>query len=153
MPMTRSFGSKNKKNGFSIVEVLISISIIVVLSGISFSVFKVVQKQNILKQAFMETIGILIEAQILARSGYYDSSWGVYLDSGEVTIFKGNSFSGRDTTFDKYFSFSDQVSFSGDREIIFYKSEGNPDTNKTIILMHENNNENIYINKKGLIFY
>ena len=100
------------------------------------------------------TLQTLRRAQILSQAVDGDSSWGVKLQQTDIALFKGTSYSLRDTTFDEIYTLSGNVTPSGVSEVVFSKLFCNPSTTGTLILTSSNNEvQNIALNEKGFLEY
>ena len=80
--------------GFTIVEILIVIGIMVVLVGVVVIPFASFRDQAILDGATEEALALLHEARERTVSSDGASRYGVYFESGKVTLFKGTAFPG-----------------------------------------------------------
>lgn len=96
-------------------------------------------------------IQTLRRAQIKAMSVELDSSFGVYIINHNYTLFKGNTYAGRDLQYDEIFDFPAIISISGISEIVFSKFEGKPNVTGDIVLSNSSNAETININGIGRI--
>lgn len=111
-------------NGFSLVEVMLSIALFALLVGISFPVFQQTQNQNAAILAANTIEQSVHRAAQLARAGQSDSDWGVKIASGSITVFQGSSYAARNTDYDEVFSIPSNVSFSTTPEMVFAKITG-----------------------------
>lgn len=129
--------------GFTTVELLISITIVLTLFALGGQVFTLIQQTAASASGTTALDQILSSAARRARSGSQGSSWGVYLPYDDVTrkmtsatVFSGNSYATRDTTQDTLYRFNagvelTQVDLSGagsslgnDHEIVFSALSG-----------------------------
>lgn len=145
--------TKYKKNsGFTLLEMLLSVSILALLAVIATPVYQSFQVRNDLEIAKNVAIESLRRAQTLSQSGVGDSAWGVYFSSGDITIFKGPTFATRSLGFDELFDVPASISGSGLSEVVFSKLEGLPSATGTITLTsNTNETRNITINTKGMV--
>lgn len=140
--------------GFTLLEVLLVIATIAVLAAISVPVYSNLQVRNDLDVVTNTSLQTLRRAQTLSQAVDGDSTWGVKLQQADITLFKGTSYSDRDTNFDEAYSLSGNVTPSGISELVFAKLSGNPTTTGTITLTSSNNEiQNITINSKGFLDY
>lgn len=139
---------------FSLIEILIVVAVLLFLViltvpfGINFY-----QTQQ-LDATSDEVVQALRRAQLKAMSAEADSSFGVYLGSGQVgrySLFRGASYATK--TDEEIFDCADIISFNGASEVVFAKLTGVlliPST-ATIILSVGNNSRTITINTAGRI--
>lgn len=111
--------------GFTLIEVLLSFLIVaILLSLISFGID--FYRRQELENQVQNVLDTLRRAQFKAISVESDSSYGVYLTNENYTLFKGESFSQKDSQFDEVFDFPEIIRIEGLSEIVFLKSEGIP---------------------------
>lgn len=148
-------GFKNIKTaGFTLLEMVLVIAIIGILSGITLPSYNKFQNSNNLELATMELVQALRRAQLLSLASSRDSNWGVRLSSGQITIFKGNSYLTRDVKYDEQNSIVSIIGISGLQEIVFNKFSGTPQSTGTInFSINANTNKTITINSRGVISY
>jgi hypothetical protein len=95
----------------------------------------------------------LRRAQLQSMVGEKESSFGLYFEANYYILFKGNSYSGRDSAFDEVFELPADFLVSGISEIVFSKIKGIPSDTGDIILSSGNRSETISINEMGMINY
>ena len=140
--------------GFTLLEVLLSIAAIAIIAEISVPLYQSFQARNDLDIATVEIAQTLRRTQVLSQSVDGDTSWGVSVQSGSITLFKGTSYAARDTNFDEVFEVPTSITPSGVSEIVFTKFSGNPQTTGTITLTsNTNETRTITINAKGMVNY
>ena len=138
-------------NGFTLIEVLITIFLIFILASFVVSVGLNFYKSQQLETHVQEILQTLRRAQSKAMAIELDSSLGVYLTNDNYTLFKGNSYATRDTQYDEVFDLPQIMTVSGLSEIVFSKFEGKPNVIGNIILDSNSENRTININKFGTI--
>jgi len=152
---------KNKK-GFSLIEIIISISILAIISSSVFAWFTGYQRQAELDSASKIIISALRDAQSRSTSGKDDKKWGVLFDSGnnKLTLFRdeGSGYATATVKEESYLSQFIKIDESslaeGCNEIIFINSKGNTAKNCVIKIVdpsNANNFRNISITSLGLI--
>lgn len=133
---------------------LLSIALITVIAGMSVPIYQSFQVRNDLDIAAVTTAQTLRRAEALAQAVDGDISWGVNIQSGSVTLFKGTSYAARDTAFDEVFDVPTSITPSGLSEIVFTKFTGLPASTGTITLTSNiNETRSITINAKGMVSY
>jgi len=142
------------KNGFTLLELLLSVVIIVIVFGLTIPVLQSFQSKNDLDVAIVTTAQSLRRAQSLAQASDGDSAWGVYIQSGSITMFKGSTYVGHNSSTDETFTLPSDINPATTTQIIFNKFSGLP-TATSIINLTSNNNvtKTITINSKGTVSY
>ena len=140
--------------GFTLVEVLITLSIVILLAVLSVPVYQSFQVKNDLDVAKNNVIQSLRRAQTLSAASDGDTSWGVKVQTSSITLFKGTSYAARDTTYDEKFDLPSTITPSGATEVVYAKFTGIPQTTGTITLTASTNVTNtVAINEKGTLTY
>lgn len=143
-----------RNQGFTLIEMMLSIATIGVIATISIPIYQSLQVRNDLDVVAVEVVHSLRRAKVLSQSVDGDISWGVKVQSGSATVFKGASYSSRDTTLDEIFEIPTSITPSGLLEIVFEKFTGTPQSIGTITLTSSaNETRTITINNKGTISY
>ena len=144
----------NVLKGFTLLEILLSIAAITIIAGISIPIYQSFQVRNDLDIATVEIVQSLRRAQILSQAVDGDTSWGLKILSGNLTLFKGVNYAARDTAFDELFDVPTSITPSGVSEIVFSKFFGNPQPTGTVTLTSSaNETRTITINEKGMVSY
>lgn len=141
----------NNNTGFTLLELLLSAAVISGLAGLSLPVYRTLIKKNDLDLATNALVASLRRAQVLSQAVDGDTTWGVKIQSGEITLFKGQSYTGRDTNFDEIFDMPTAIRVSGTTEVVFTKLTGFLQTSGTINLLTESDSRSVAINEKGTI--
>lgn len=144
-----------KSRGFTLLEVLLSVAIISLIAGISLPVLGSFNERNNLDVATQGIVSQLRRGQTYARGVNGDSQWGVHVQSGDATLFKGVSYAGRDASFDEITTIPSSITASGTTDILYSKLEATPSTPGTITLTSTNNNQSrtITVNAEGMVAY
>jgi len=142
------------KNGFTLIEVLLSIALITVLAGVAVPTYFTLFAKNDLDVAKNQVAQSLGRAAFLSLSSDGDTTWGVKILTGSVIIFKGANYAGRDVDYDEIYSISSSIIISGLTEFVFNKLTGLPQTTGSITLTSVNGDtRTITINSKGTVSY
>lgn len=141
--------------GFTLIEVLLVVLLFGLLVTMGVPVYQRVQAKNDLEISSLIVINSLRRAQVLSQAVQNDDSWGVKVQNTNVTIFKGNNYISRTTSFDEVINFSgNNITISGLSELYFTKLIGLPSTSGTInVKINNNDNKNISINTQGTLSY
>lgn len=144
---------KNSR-GFTLLEVLLSTGIITILVGLSLPVYQSFQNRNDLDITTESVALLLRRAQVYAKGMNQDSAWGVEVQNGTATLFRGTTFSTRNTAYDEAVSIGAAITVSGLNEVLFGKLSAAPNTTGSITLTSVNNDvRTIAINAKGMVSY
>ena len=141
------------RRAFTLIELMLSISIIVVIAGVTIPVNQLLHVKNDLEMATISVSQVIRRAQMLARDGAGDSPWGIKLQSGSATLYKGASYDTRDASFDENTTFPSTIPTSGLDNVNFSKIYGTPQTGGAIKLEIKPYEKNITINEKGTVSY
>lgn len=140
--------------GFSLIELLLSIAIIAILTGLSLPIYASFQNRNDLDLKTEGIASTLRRAQTYARGVKNDDQWGVRVQSTAITLFKGSVFASRDTAYDEPVAIPTGMTVSGLTEVLFSKLSGAPNTTGTITLTTSaSDSKVITINAKGMVSY
>jgi len=142
------------KKGFTLLEMLLTITIIAVLGGVSAPIYMSFLARNDLNVTSTIVVQSLRRAQTQAKNMVNDSDWGIYMTDRVLTIFSGSTYAGRDISYDEDFDIAPTISFSGVTEVVFLRFSGDTSDNGNIIL-NSNSNETrtITINQRGMVDY
>lgn len=139
--------------GFTLIEVLLSISIIGLITGLSLPVYHSFAVRNDLDVAAQNVAESLRRAQVFSRGMSGDDSWGISLQSSSIVLFKGGTYATRDPAYDETTYLSSAISKSGLSEVVFTKRNGNPLTSGTVTLTSGGDSIIVTINDKGTVIY
>lgn len=141
--------------GFTLLEVLLAIATLAILVGVSAPVLQNFQGRSDLDAAVMTQVATLRRAEELSRGISNDSQWGVKMATGTATLFKGSSFSTRDSSFDESAEISEYVSISGANEFVFSRLGATTTAigTTTMLFLTTGDSRSITVNKKGSIEY
>jgi len=141
-----------KHKGFTLLEVLLVIGIMLIVFTISVPVMMPTQRRMELYVNQQMAENMYRRAQILAQHGVRDSEWGVRLESTQLILFSGSSYDTRTPSLDEINTLPVNVTATGPQEIVFSKIYGIPNNNGTVTLTSTINQAVlININEKGAI--
>ncbi|MSU75088.1 MAG: prepilin-type N-terminal cleavage/methylation domain-containing protein [Candidatus Magasanikbacteria bacterium] len=154
MSYSQSISKSKQSPGFTLIEMFLAISLIAILAGIFLPLYQVVYVKNDLDLATASIVQSLRRAQVLAQANDGDTSWGVAVAPGTVTLFQGSNYAGRITAADEVFTFSTGIIFAGWSEIVFSKVLGEPTPVGALTLTASNNDvHTITLTNKGTLAY
>lgn len=103
------------KKGFTFVELMVSVGLIVLLAVLAVPALRIFQQQQNVGQKAQEIMGVLRSAQSKTVASEGSSSYGVYFNTGSIphqyTLFKGSTFAARDVSVDETYKFPSTLEF------------------------------------------
>jgi prepilin-type N-terminal cleavage/methylation domain-containing protein len=141
----------NRQNGFTVIELLIVIALVVIIAGMSVSFYSRFLTQNAVANTVDQLVGELRKAQLYSMMGRQNGTWGVAYNSNKITLFQGNTFATRNTAFDELFNINTNISITGFSELTFTKATGTPSASPTIVVAGNNNSKTITVNSLGVV--
>lgn len=143
-----------QQHGFTLIELMLSIVIISMITGLSLPVYNSFAVRNDLDVTTEQVVQALRRAQTYARGMEDDVSWSINVSSTTVTLYKGSPFTGHDASGDETISLPASVTPSGITDTTFTKFTGIPTTTGSITLTSTaNHSRTITINAKGMVNY
>lgn len=137
--------------GFTLIEFLVVIVIFAVLISLTVPLGMDFYRNQQIDAQSQGVLQVLRQAQLKARSGEMDSSFGVYLTNDSYTLFKGASYDSRDLPYDRVFALPTIIRVSGLGEVVFSKLEGKPNVTGDIVLSSGKDSQTINVNEVGRI--
>jgi prepilin-type N-terminal cleavage/methylation domain-containing protein len=136
------FNNFYKKNGFTLVEILIVISLTVILAAASFPIYSNLQLHTRASEESTRIERVMIMARETARGGRDDSNFGIYFNSVQspntYTYYKGTSYATRDESLDQVYRFESTTLAAATtwpgNEVNFHRGTGLPDQAGSITL-------------------
>ena len=129
-----------QQRAVSLIEVLISITLIGVISAIAIPVYLTYQVRSDLNVATENVAQGLGRARLLSQAVRGDSAWGFYVPGG--VLYKGTDYDSRDPVYDEVYPMPFTITHSGLLyDVSFSKLEGKPSDTGEIILVAFNGEE------------
>jgi prepilin-type N-terminal cleavage/methylation domain-containing protein len=143
-----------RDGGFTLVEVLLSVVIIGMLTGLSLPVYESFVRRNDLDLAGQNLASAFRRAETYARASNYDSAWSVEIQSLTITLFRGTVFASRNTAYDEVVTMPSSITPTGLGEVQFSKLNAIPNTTGSVTLTSTTNDTRVItVNAKGMVAY
>ncbi len=143
-----------KRSGFSLLEMLIVITLLGLLAALSFPFYNPLVARHNIASARDTVVRSLHRTQLLSMAMANDTTWGIHFEAGKVVIFKGATYIGRDAAYDQVNTLASNITFSGLNDFIFTKFDGYPASTGTITITGGNSEtKTITLNAKGMVSY
>jgi prepilin-type N-terminal cleavage/methylation domain-containing protein len=140
--------------GFTLIELLLSVAILTLITGLSLPLYESFVRRNDLDLTTQSIAAAIRRAETYARGARGDSAWGIEIQASSIVLFKGTTFSTRDTGFDEAVTLPASVTSSGMSELTFSKLSGTPNTTGTLNLQSTTNTtRTITVNAEGMVDY
>lgn len=158
------------RRGFTTVELLVTIAILVIVFSLGASIFSLVQKTAAAASGSVALEQILGGAARRARSGEAGTNWGAYLPYDEITrrastitVFSGSSYAARDVSRDVFYRFNQgvlftAVDFSGagsslgnDHEVVFAPLSGETTDYGSVTINIYGGAFTIFVSQDGMV--
>ena len=130
--------------GLTILELLTVVAILIILTSISISLFRVFQKESGLTNTAEEIINMLRFAQNKTLASEESSQWGIYFSTStspqEYILFKGSDYTSRDPAYDQVHKIPEKIEIyeidltGGGSEIVFERVLGSTNSSGDISL-------------------
>lgn len=150
---------KSPTQGFSLIELIIVISIAMILSAISISTFFSVSEQQSLEKDVNYSIALIEKARLQTVNSKDNLVFGVRFASSSVTLFQGTTYVAGSST-NTVFNFSPKVEISainlsgGTQNTMFEKITGKSNATGTIkfrLKTNQNSSTTVVVYKTGLV--
>ena len=144
--------NQESRRGFTLIEVMLTMSLLGILAVLSSPFYgRFIFSQEV-PVARDELQGSFSKAQLYSIEGKGAAAWGVAIDSDQIILFQGDSFSGRDPSFDETFSIHPKITISGlETEVVFARTTGRPDRQPTISVSGNGATQTLSMNAEGVL--
>lgn len=139
--------------GFTFIEVILVVSLVLILGGMSTAFGSRFFIQNAVANASDQMAGDLRKAQINSMMGKGDNNWGVNYSSNTITLYKGTSFASKIAGFDETFSVPAGVTITsnGATDVNFARGTGKPNSAPTFTITGSGESRTVTINSQGMV--
>lgn len=142
-----------RRSGFSLIEVLLAISILAILASAATPVLVSQLQTDTVSSTTDSIVSLLRRARMHAHAMDNDSAWGVSIQNDTAVLYAGESFATRSGDTNIAVSIPDAVTVSGDTDIHFNKSSGYTSIPQSLTVSARSgaDEETIIINELGIV--
>ncbi len=143
----------NQVGGFSFIELMMAIAVLVLLAGLAIPFYQSFQVSSNLDNTTQEMASTLRRAQGMAMGSKQWSAWGVHLEAHKYIVFAGAAYNAGDPTNETFTTPQNiTVSTTAGSDIVFTRVKGETSNVGTVTLQSANNESTaITINARGII--
>ena len=134
--------------GFTLIEIILTTSILLVMAGIASPFFSNQVSGNNLEVISQELISSLRKAQNYSFNGNNNTDWGVCLFNSNIRLFQGTCAT---PTIKEDYSIPGQITVSGLNTITFSRLNGEPNSQAVISISNGPSTRTINISSAGAI--
>lgn len=151
MKLLGTYNKHTPGSGFTLFELMLVMSIVIIISLFTSSVGVSYYQSQILNETTDNLVSTLRQAQGRAMSGEGNHAFGVFIGDGSYVMFEGQSYESRIIDEDVLFPISSNITIFGPREIIFSELNGNANVADTIYLSLGSKEKQVNILASGYI--
>lgn len=148
-----------KKNGFTLIEVLVGIFVILIVSSVIAGAFREFRDTQVLNDNAENTANLINEARSKTLASKKSLQYGIHMETSRLVIFEGDVF-GEPNPTNREIAISPQIEISsislneGVNDVIFQKLTGETSQYGTITLRLKRNpskTKSVNIGQSGII--
>ncbi len=127
--------------GFTMLEMLVVISIFIVIAGLSFPPLSRFYTSQQVVDTRNQVVEAVRTAQARSMAQVRGMSHGVFFEQHQFTLFQGPSFANRSTTLDIVFRVTESIDLTAtfpESQILFLRGQQMPQATGTIMISHVN---------------
>lgn len=144
--------AENRSAGFTLPELLVVTALGIVLTGLTLPTGLRFYRAQLLEDTTMALQDALLRARVRAAAGRNGMAHGVRLAPGEVILFQGPSYAGRDAAYDEVIPYPSMFSVSTTlSDIVFSPLYATSSASGTIAVLGESSSATLRISGEGVI--
>jgi prepilin-type N-terminal cleavage/methylation domain-containing protein len=144
----------SNRKGFTLLEMLLALSVVAIIAGITIPGYRGFQARNDLDLTAQTFVYNLRRAKIHAQGMDRNGRWGVFLTTSSMVFFQGTNSTTRDTTLDETTDIPSTITVSGTLEVVFEKFTGFPvSVGTTTFTSFLGDTYTIGVNEFGVVSY
>lgn len=140
------------KKGFTLVELLVSMGILVVLLGVTTPFILHFYRRYQIDTERMLLVSLFRQARTMSLDGQGRKDHGVFIDTNQYTVYEGSSYVTRDQSKDQVFGRNDTITITGPSEFdLPFRSLNGKSSDVMFNLDNGTKSAKIYVNTEGRI--
>lgn len=158
----KDLGQRKSLNGFTLIELVVVIALVVLLGGLALPALRVVQKNSELDSTAESLVSVLRLAQNRTLASEGSSQYGVFFDTiaspNQYILFRGVTYATRDVAFDELYILPKSLEISviamPENEVVFTRVTGvvlNSGLVTLRLLSSPEKTESVYVSGTGAI--
>uniref|UniRef100_A0A831Z127 Prepilin-type N-terminal cleavage/methylation domain-containing protein n=1 Tax=candidate division WWE3 bacterium TaxID=2053526 RepID=A0A831Z127_UNCKA len=144
-------GRRARRAGLTVVELLLVLGILSILGLFLSRDVSQVLSQSYFTNSVERIVHTLRTAQVYSIGGKEGSSWGLHLEAGKITLFKGTDWASRDSGFDVSSDLPASLLVTGWRDFYFDKLRGTPSEAFSFLVEYQKRVGTISVGSQGAI--
>lgn len=142
-----------RKTGFTLIEVILTISIILILGAISAPFYISFYTSSQIDTTTQEVVQSLRRAELKALNNENDDSWSIKLVDDKMILYKGTDYPTRDSNYDEEIQIPKSIQITGTSDITYQKSSGSSSFSGNLTITDQKDTSILTINRKGIVDY
>lgn len=127
---------KTQQSGFTLIEILIAVAIMVLLSALTIAAFSTLNKQVSLDTTSQNILSVLRRARSQTLASENESTYGVHFETSKYVLFKGTSYT-NGAAYNKEFNLSETEIYAvtlagGVSDVVFDRIRGTTSQSGTV---------------------
>lgn len=140
-----------KPRGFTVIEIMLAIAIVAIIGSAVMPLVNGYITHGNLDATTRDIVAAARYAQAQSEAGVDDTTWGIRVGSGVITVFRGASYAARDASYDQTVEYPTNTAITGTQEYVFTKRTGRTTGGTLTLTSPSALVQNIVVNSVGMI--
>jgi prepilin-type N-terminal cleavage/methylation domain-containing protein len=140
----------NKRSGFTLVELLVAVTIFVLLFGLGAVIDSRSYRRASLESERDAVVNLLARARNQAMNNVHEANHGFAVTASDFVVYEGPSYASRVQSLDESFPRTGGLTLSGSTDVNFRALDGVA-ASSTIEILNEQRSSTIIVNSEGMI--
>ncbi len=139
--------------GFTMIDVMLAIAIVTILGAAITPMVNGYLTRGNLSSTTRDIIAAARYAQAQSQAGVDNTTWGIYVNSGNITVYRGASYAARTATYDQNVSYPSGTVVTGTAEYVFARRTGRTTGGTLTLTSPSLLTQVITVNSVGMVDY